>query len=144
MSEQIMHSGVMDAVRRIAAVILQKPVAKNTIRTLLYHMDPENAPALVRELLWNDPELTFSVAAALPGIANCLIRSAETLSTEVGRFPPDLIRRFAARILGDIDREALNHTLVNLKGLLADLSPVLEEFKEDSAGTQGIQGGGHA
>ena len=144
MSEQITHSGVMDAARRIAAVMLDKPVAKNTIRTVLYHLDPENAPALVRELLWNDPELTFSVAAALPGIANCLIRSAETLSTEVGRFPPDLIRSFASRILGDIDREALNHTLANLKGLLADLSPVLEAFKEGSAEPQVIQGDGHA
>lgn len=132
MSKQIMQSGIMDASRRIAAVILDKPVAKNTIRTLLNNADPENAPALVRELLWHDPELTFSVAAALPKIANCVIRGAETLTTEVGRFPPDLKRQFASQILGDIDHEALGRTLANLKGILDDLSPVLEKFKEGS------------
>jgi len=137
MFEQITHSGVMDAARRIAAVMLDKPVAKNTIRTVLYHLDPENAPALVRELLWNDPELTFSVAAALPHLANCFIRAAEELTNEIGKFPPELIQSFAARILGDIDREALDHTLSNFNALMAGLTPVLDKFKVRVASPQG-------
>ncbi len=137
MSEQITRNGVLDAARRIAAVMLEKPVAKNSVRSVLYHIDPENAPSLVRELLWHEPELTFSLAAALPQIANCLIRAAEELTCEIGKFPPELIHRFAALMLSDIDRESLTHTLSNLRELSLGLSPVLDEFR---AGVEGLTG----
>ncbi len=131
MPDRIPKKGIVDAITRITRELIKKPVFKNTIRSVLNSIDEENAPEMVRTLIWQDPEFVLSLVGALPSLINVIIKALDEIAIQIEKFPPALIQDFARAIVDDIDKETMARALDNLSKIKSDLSPVFAELFEE-------------
>ena len=122
------NRGLIDASSRVLSELLEKPAVKDSIRTMLQNIDPDNSPQLVRTFLWKDPEFSLGLTAALPAIANTIIKSADELLVQVfEKFPQPLLKSFIVSLVDEIDKESLASLTDNVSKLMKLLTPVFQE-----------------
>lgn len=121
--------GVIDAVDRILAQLLESPAFKNSIRTILNNIDPQSARGLVRTAMWRDMNFSISCAAASPALANSLISLVDEVFCQINdKLPERMLREYTAEVLGEIDRETLDRVRENGRALYGTLAPVIEDI----------------
>ncbi len=120
--------GILDAADRVAGEFLKNPEIKSTLRTLLNSIDPETAPSLAQTLFWQDMETTFALIAALPVMANAIIKFMdETLVQVTEKIPPHLLSGYLENLLTDIDTVALKRFNANLSTVIEALPPAVQD-----------------
>ncbi|MHA1570120.1 MAG: hypothetical protein ACTSXZ_11680, partial [Alphaproteobacteria bacterium] len=92
---------------RILREVLRTPAFRDIIKLNLAATKPEAARELVRTLIWEDPNLSLSLAAASPQTINALVEALLELGRQLGRFPPDLTDQYVRQIAAEVDGERL-------------------------------------
>lgn len=120
--------GLLEATERNLSVLLADPGFKDDLRAIISAIDPEGAPAIVRTILWRDPEVVLGILGALPEIINALVNAADELVVQVReKFTPELLESFVGSILNDVDSERIAHLIAEARPLLDLLLPLLRE-----------------
>jgi len=121
--------GIIDAANRILIEVMKKPVLKQNLKNILKNIDPDSAPELAKTLLWQEPEFIMMILAALPSIANVVIKLLDQLLVEmVEKFPPDLLNGYFKGVFEDLDQEAVARIQSNFqKFLVVYLTPLFNE-----------------
>lgn len=84
---------------------LKTPFIKDILRDYLNNIDPATGSRTVKTILWQDPELLFSLAGAVPAVLNTLICAFGETGRQLSAFPPGLVNTLAAKVGADLDRE---------------------------------------
>lgn len=92
---------------RVMREIIRTPAFLELIRTNMVVLDPEGAREAVRTILWEDPELTLSLASTVPETVNYLVEAVLELGRQLNQFPAPLLDAFADQLIGGIDPEPL-------------------------------------
>lgn len=90
---------------RVMREIIRTPAFLEIIRTNMVALDPDGAREAVRAILWEDPELTLSLASSLPEVVNYLVEAALELGRQLNGFPDPLLDAFLDRLVGGVARE---------------------------------------
>jgi len=121
-SKGMVERGLLDALDRILQQLIDTPKFKDSVMILLKAVDPPSARRLVRTLLWRDPGFSMSIMGTLPELLNAFSHAAAELSSQLGSLPPPLLRELLARVLGNLDGEALGEAVARLLQLGPALS----------------------
>jgi len=132
----------LEALNRIFKAILQKPVLKSSIRSVLANIEPDNAPQLVRTLLWEDSSLMMAFLDATPSIMNACIKALDEVLVQIEKFPPEFRRQLTNSLMEEIDQETLNRAKDNLKKIVDELAPIFSAGLSDGANTSADSIGG--
>ncbi|MDP8225002.1 MAG: hypothetical protein P9L99_16705 [Candidatus Lernaella stagnicola] len=103
--------GVIDATARVLRELLRTPKYREAMRIILREFDPENAPAFVRTVCREDPELFLAGLTATPALANALIGMCHELAVLIGQYPPQLRASLVANIGEEVNAEQLGAAL---------------------------------
>ncbi|MFP3980021.1 MAG: hypothetical protein ACLFUY_01400 [Desulfobacterales bacterium] len=121
-------NGVIDAVDRVLAQLLESPAFKNSIRIMLSNIDPQSARRLVRTVMWRDMDFSLSCAAAPPALINSLVSLVDEALDQINdKFPERMLTEYTADVIEDIDREAIDRIREKGRALYGTLAPVIEE-----------------
>lgn len=114
--------GWLGAAARVTRVLLADPRVRRDIDTAFRHVDPDEAPALVRAVVWTDPGVTATALAVLPAVLNAGIESVRELGDQARRLPPALVHATADQLLSRLRfrraGEATGHALALWVGWL--------------------------
>jgi hypothetical protein len=128
------NRGIIDAVNRIAKVLLQRPAFKENVRSVLNAVDPDSARELARTMVWEDPEIVLSLMGAVPSLANSMIRFLDEMILQVReKFPPELLHEFLEEIIGEFDKEAIQSVRDNISTMVQE-GYFRYDFKGDEKG----------
>ncbi len=115
---------------RILRRLIRSPKFKSSLSIILKGIDPENAPGLVRALMWGDVETFMGTASALPRLFNFAVRAVEELGAQMNSFPPEILLAFLQRLAGDVDYEGLERAAREIRLLLQRIEPVVGGLRE--------------
>ncbi len=99
--------GVIGGGARMLRELLRTPRVVKTMRIALSNLDPENAPALVRTVLFGDSVLFFDLLTAGPDLANAVILGEREAATQLLEIPQELVDRFLPRLFEELSAEDL-------------------------------------
>ncbi len=74
--------------------VIRTPAFLEIIKSNMSSADPERARLAVRTVLWEDPELTLSLAGVAPEVVNYLIEAVLELGRQLNGFPAPLLSAF--------------------------------------------------
>jgi hypothetical protein len=94
--------GWLNAGARVIRVLLSDPKVRSDIDTLARHVDPDEAPGLVRSVLWTDTGVTATVLAIAPNVVNAAIEAAREVGSQTRRLPPALVNATVEQLLSKI------------------------------------------
>lgn len=94
--------GWLNAGARVIRVLLSDPKVRSDIDTVARHVDPDEAPELVRSALWTDTGVTATVISVAPNVLNAAIETARELGSQTRRLPPALVNATADQLLSKI------------------------------------------
>jgi hypothetical protein len=92
---------------RLMREMMRTPAMKELLLLQLKDVNPDNAPGLVRTMLWEDPGVSLSLFGALPDTVNWLLEFLLELGRQFSGLPEPLLRDFLGRIGEGIDLERL-------------------------------------
>jgi len=103
------NGGWLDLGARVAGRLLKSPRFRRDAEIVRDHVDPDEAPGLVRTLMWTDPGLSLSLVAAAPAVLNAGIESLREVVVQLEGMPrpaikeflDDTVPRVRARALGE-------------------------------------------
>jgi hypothetical protein len=87
--------------------VIRTPAFLEIIKTNMVALDPEGARLAVRTVLWEDPELTLSLAGTAPEAINYLVEAVLELGRQLEQFPAPLLDAFLDQLIGGIDTGSL-------------------------------------
>ncbi|WP_287155089.1 hypothetical protein [Candidatus Solincola tengchongensis] len=122
---------------RLLRRLIKSPKFKSSLKILVNAIDEENAPGLVRALMWEDVETFMGAASALPRAVNFAVRAVEEMVAQLNAFPPEMLLAFLSRLAAEVDFEALERTAEEARLLLEKLAPVLEGLRGRMASAVG-------
>jgi hypothetical protein len=115
------NRGIIDATNRILKVLLKRPVFKESVRSMLNGVDPDNARELARTIIWEDPEIILSLMGAVPSLANSMVRFLDEIILQVReKFPPELLHEFLSEIMKEFDGEAIRSVKDNISTMVQE------------------------
>lgn len=94
--------GWLDAGARVVRVLLSDAKVRRDIDTVARHLDPDEAPELVRSVLWTDSGVTGTAVSVAPALLNAGIEAARELSGQARRLPPALILATTDQLLSKV------------------------------------------
>jgi len=92
---------------RLMREVIRTPAFLEIIKTNMVALDPEGARLAVRTVLWEDPELTLSLAGTAPEAINYLVEAVLELGRQLEQFPAPLLDAFLDQLIGGIDTGSL-------------------------------------
>jgi len=101
--------------------VLKTPFVKDILRDYLNNIDPATGSRMVKTILWQDPELVFSLAGAMPAVLNTLICAFCETSRQLSAFPPGLVDTLAAKVGADLDRETFQEGRAAWAGVIGGI-----------------------
>jgi hypothetical protein len=107
---------------RVMREIIRTPAFLEIIKTNMASIDPDGAKAAVYTMLWEDPELTLSLASTAPEVINCLVEAILELGRQLNQFPAPLLDAFLDQLMGGVDVESLRE-------LPATYAPLMEKVE---------------
>ncbi len=107
--------------------LLKTPFIKDILRDALSGIDPDSGSRFVRTALWQDPELLFSLAGALPAMLNVLIQAFSETPRQLSAFAPELVDTLAAKVIADLDTKTLQE---GLRAWIGFAGGILKEHPE--------------
>ena len=139
------NKGVIDLTDRVFKELLKKPGFKEGVRTVLQNIDPDSSRALVRTMMWQDPEFFMGVISAVPSIINSFIQGADEVLIQINeKLSPQLLHDFMKPLVQSIDRKALESIVRNGQALATQLWAVAEEtYNEQNAANHLTEGNDH-
>jgi len=112
--------------------ILSKPTLKDILRGHLRNISPAGGREIVKDLIWQDFEVLFSVMGALPAMVNACVGGLAQMAGEIhAKFSPRLLKGYIGSILSDIDRAELKACAGEVTSLARDVlaeSPEVKPF----------------
>lgn len=102
--------GWLDLGDRVARRLLDSPRFRRDVEIVRDHVDPDEAPGLVRTLIWTDPGLTLSLVGAAPRVINTLIEALRETVVQVEGLPAPAVREFLDETLPRVRARALGET----------------------------------
>jgi len=132
--EAPVKKGIIDGSSRVLKELLRTPRFKETVRILEREWDPENAPALVRTLWEEDPEIFLGLAGALPSLGNAAVGALREILRHLSTFPPGMLSPFMAELVDEMDAEGLGEAAGLFLVLLARAAGEDEAFGRAAAG----------
>jgi hypothetical protein len=133
MEAQTPRKGPIEGTSRVLRELLRTPRFKQSVRIILRDLDPENARLLVKTLMWEDPEFTLSLLAAMPDILNAALASLDEMVAQGSTFPPVVLTGFIAGVVEQLDSRALGRAMGRALVLSSSLSAVKDETLADAA-----------
>ena len=104
---------------RVLREVIRTPAFMSIIKLNLASLDPESARIAVRTMLWEDPELTLSMVALAPDVANYVVEAVLELGRQLDQFPAPLLDAFLDELGQGIDTDKLRELPV-VYGRIAD------------------------
>ena len=101
--------------------VLKTPFVKDILRDYLNNIDPATGSRMVKTILWQDPELVFSLAGAMPAVLNTLICAFSETGRQLSAFPPGLVDTLAAKVGADLDRETFQEGRAAWAGVIGGI-----------------------
>jgi hypothetical protein len=92
---------------RVIREIIRTPAFLEIIKTNMTALDPEGARMAVRTVLWEDPELTLSLAGTAPEIINYLVEAVLELGRQLNQFPAPLLDAFLDQLMNGVNVEGM-------------------------------------
>jgi hypothetical protein len=109
--------------------LLKASLLKEIIRDILNNIDPDDAPATIQKLLWQDAEVVLSLISSMPTMINWIITAIGEIGNQfTEKFPPQLTYNFFKSVLEDIDSERISKTVTVYKKMLQDISENNPDF----------------
>lgn len=99
--------GWLDAGARVVRVLLADPKVRRDIDTVARHIEPDEAPALVRAVLWTDTSVTGTVIGSVPAVVNAGIEALRELGVQSRRLPAALVSATMDEMLARVRFRAL-------------------------------------
>jgi hypothetical protein len=132
--------------------LLSKPTLKDILRGHLRGISPDSGREIVKDLIWQDFEVLFSVMGAIPSMINTCVGGITQLVDEIhAKFSPRLLKGYIGSILSDVESSELKACGGAVSSLVRDVlaeSPELKPFvlehgpiaiaKVINAGTAGL------
>lgn len=110
--------------------ILSKPTLKDILRGHLRNISQAGGREMVKDLIWQDFEVLFSVLGALPAMVNACVGSVAQMVSEVhAKFSPRLLKGYLGSILADIDRAEIKACAGEVSSLARDVLAESPELK---------------
>lgn len=91
---------------RVMREIMRTPAFLELIKTNMVALDPEGARMAVRTILWEDPELTLSLASTVPDVVSYLVEAVLELGRQLNQFPAPLLDAFIDQLASGVDAQA--------------------------------------
>lgn len=92
---------------RVMREIIRTPAFLEIIKTNMTMLDPEGARMAVRTILWEDPELTLSLAGTAPDVINYLVEAVLELGRQLNQFPAPLLDAFLDQLMTGVNTEGM-------------------------------------
>jgi hypothetical protein len=134
------RNGVIAGSARVVRELIRTPRLLKTARILLANLDPENAPVLIRTLVYQDATLTLDLLSATPDLVKTALLAGREICTLLLELPRELRNRFLLRLLAELPAEQAGEVvglaliaglrLVEAPPLTTALSKVEEEFHQ--------------
>jgi len=110
--------------------LLRKPTLKDILRGHLRDISEAGGREMVKDLIWQDFEVLFSVMGALPSMVNaCLGAMAQMVGEIRAKFSPRLLKGYIGSIVSDIDRAELKACVGEVTSLARDVLAESPEVK---------------
>jgi hypothetical protein len=110
--------------------VLRAPTVKDIAREHLKGISPDSARTLVKDVMWQDVEVSLSVLATLPSIINSCVGAMAQLATEMNaKFSPLLLKDFVGSLLSDVNGAQLKdcgNAVVTLARTMLSVSPEIK------------------
>jgi hypothetical protein len=92
----------------LAKEIVRNPTVKDIAREHLKSISVDGSRTLIKDVMWQDVEVSLCVLATLPSIVNSCAAAVAQLVTELNaKFPPLLLKDFVGSILKDVNQAQL-------------------------------------
>ncbi|MEN6473700.1 MAG: hypothetical protein ABFD81_06790 [Syntrophaceae bacterium] len=132
--------------------LLSKPTLKDILRGHLRNISESGGREMVKDLIWQDFEVLFSIMGAIPSMINACVGGMTQLVEDIhAKFSPRLLKGYIGSVLADVDRSVLKSCGNAVSSLARDVlaeSPELKPFvleqgpiaiaKVINAGTAGL------
>jgi hypothetical protein len=117
---------------RVIREVIRTPAFLEIIKTNMAELDPESARYAIRTVLWEDPELTLSLASTAPQVVNYLVEAVLELGRQLNHFPGPLLDAF-------MDQLGTGFDAGRVRELPGVYSPLLEkvDFQRKAARAAG-------
>ena len=129
--ESRVQPGIFAGGADILSELLKTPRVTKSIRILLSHLDPENARALVRTLMFQDSGLFLDLICSLPKLVNAVVHGNLELCARLVELPKELLDALLPRLLDEMDAEQIGRAvglgLHSFVGLFGQANPKLAE-----------------
>lgn len=99
--------GWFDLGARVAGRLLKSPRFRRDVEIVRDHVDPDEAPGLVRTLLWTDPGLSLSLVTAAPAVLNAGIEALREVVVQLEGMPRPAIKEFLDETVPRVRARAL-------------------------------------
>lgn len=106
---------------RFLTELLKSPKFRTEMKMFFSSIDPENAPGVVRTLMWSDAETFFGFLGALPNITNWLLQMLREMGAQLATIPDEMFKNFVYQLLSDIDGRTMGEMAGGFRKLLAGL-----------------------
>jgi hypothetical protein len=127
-----------DAWARVARELIRTPAFREILKLHLADPDPASARQAVRMLMWEEPNLSLSLAAAVPARVNALAAAVAELGEQLQNLPPDLFNAFTAGLAADLNPEAGAQVHAAWQPLFARLLEEEPALRHAVAGVVGV------
>jgi len=125
-------TGIVGEKTSLLASLLAQPEVKESLRLALADIDPDSGSRLVRTFMGADPEVGLTVAGAVPGLVNLVLKALLELVVTIRRsFPAPLLAGFVDSLLKDVNTQDLARLADEIRALAKDLGPALSSFTAD-------------
>jgi len=101
--------GWLDAAARVSRRLLRSPRFRRDVEIVRDHVDADEAPPLVRTLIWTDPGLALSLVGAAPAAINAAVEAMAEVVTQVEGLPRPAVREFTVDTLERIRARTLGN-----------------------------------
>lgn len=120
------------AMGRIFRQILYSRNFKNALKTFLTNIDPDEAPRMIRDLIWDDPELAMELIRAMPSIMNYLVASLNEFGEGLGTRSPESLARLFNDAGKELDGKLLGETITRYAQLYNDIHKYYPELADET------------
>ncbi len=120
--------GIIEALDRILAQLLQKAAFKDSLRILFNNIDAPSSRRLIRTILWQDTDFAMALMAAAPSLGNALLHLVDELLDQINdKFPAGMLTGYLEAILQEVDRDTLERAQNKARTMMDSLYPVIEK-----------------
>lgn len=101
--------------------VLRTPPLKELILLQMKGIDPDNAPGLVKAMLWEDPDISMSLFGSLPDMVNWLLEFLLELGRQLNDLPEPFLGQVLEVLGDDLNRDRLKEIPVIYARLIQHL-----------------------